>query len=282
VVGDAIFVERNLEPNPSEAWRHWVPARFVNSYEGWKSVEEIDKRADYVLPCHDEVANARSDVFPYEGMPIRKRRQAIPGYKFYFGDMPAGMADKAAPAMSKDEADAYIASSLAEIAGHYDGIVLDQWGVLHDGTTPYPDAVAAIEQLARNGTRLAVLSNSGKRAAPNLARIADMGFDPDAFEVVMTSGEALWHDIDAGRIDAARFYAIERSAGDAAGWAEDLNVDLVALNQAQAVLLMGLPDGSTLADWDSVLDHIVGLDLTIYCSNPDLASPRGGAHFPIA
>ena len=64
VAGDAIFVERNLEPNPAEKWRHWVPARFVNSYEGWKSVEEIDKRADYVLPCHDEVANARSDVFP--------------------------------------------------------------------------------------------------------------------------------------------------------------------------------------------------------------------------
>jgi len=109
VVGDAIFVERNLDPNPSEAWRYWVPARFVNSYEGWKSVEEIDKRADYVLPCHDEEANARSDVFPYEGMPIRKRRQAMPGYKFYFGDMPAGMADKAAPALTKEETDAYIA-----------------------------------------------------------------------------------------------------------------------------------------------------------------------------
>jgi len=109
IAGDAIFLERNLEPNPSEMWRHWVPARFVNSWEGWKSVEEIDKRADYVLPCHDEVANARSDVFPYEGMPIRKRRQPIPGFQFFFGDMPAGMADKAAPAMTRDEAAAYLA-----------------------------------------------------------------------------------------------------------------------------------------------------------------------------
>jgi N-acyl homoserine lactone hydrolase len=75
-------------PTLPKMWRYWVPARFVNSWEGWKSVEEIDKRADYVLPCHDKVANARSDVFPYEGMPIRKRRQPIPGYQFYFGDMP--------------------------------------------------------------------------------------------------------------------------------------------------------------------------------------------------
>ena len=108
VAGDAIFVERNLEPNPAEAWRYWVPARFVNSYEGWKSVEEIDKRADYVLPCHDEAANARSDIFPYEGMPLRKRRQSIPGFKFYFGDMPNGMVGKAAEAMKPDEVDAYL------------------------------------------------------------------------------------------------------------------------------------------------------------------------------
>ena len=109
VCGDAIFEERNLGPNPAETWRYWVPARFVNSYEGWKSVEELDKRSDYVLPCHDYEANTRSDVFPYEGMPIRKRRQHIPGYKFYFGDMPAGTAQKAAPAMKPEEVDSYIA-----------------------------------------------------------------------------------------------------------------------------------------------------------------------------
>ena len=86
-----------------------MPARFVSSYEGWKSVEEIDKRADYVLPCHDAAANARSDVFPYEGMPIRKRRQPIPGFQFYFGDMPAGSTGKAAPAMTGEEAEAYLA-----------------------------------------------------------------------------------------------------------------------------------------------------------------------------
>ncbi|MEL7154130.1 MAG: N-acyl homoserine lactonase family protein, partial [Pseudomonadota bacterium] len=58
---------------------------------------------------HDEAANARSHVYPYEGMPIRKRRQPIPGYKFYFGDMPAGATDKAAPKMTVAEAETFIA-----------------------------------------------------------------------------------------------------------------------------------------------------------------------------
>lgn len=110
IAGDAIFLERNLEPNPAEKWRYWVPARFVNSYEGWKSVEEIDKRADYVLPCHDEEANARSSVFPYEGMPLRNRRQVIPGFQFYFGDMANGLAAKSSPAMGAKDVEAYLAS----------------------------------------------------------------------------------------------------------------------------------------------------------------------------
>ena len=89
ICGDAIFQARNLEPNLEEKWRYWVPARSVNSYEGWKSVEEIDKRADYVLPCHDE-AGSDHPVYPFEGMQLRERRKVIPGLSFYFGDMPAG------------------------------------------------------------------------------------------------------------------------------------------------------------------------------------------------
>jgi len=91
ICGDAIFQARNLEPNEAEKWRYWVPARFVNVIEGWKSVEEIDKRADYILPCHD-VACGERPVYPFEGMPLRQRRRHVPGYSFYFGDMPGGKA----------------------------------------------------------------------------------------------------------------------------------------------------------------------------------------------
>ncbi len=95
IAGDAIFNTRNLEPNEDEKWRFWVPARFVNSVAGWQSVEEIDKRADFVLACHDPVCGD-SPVFPYDGMQLRKRREFIEGYQFYFGDMPAGSAARAA------------------------------------------------------------------------------------------------------------------------------------------------------------------------------------------
>ena len=109
LAGDAVFQDRNLEPNAAEGWRHWVPARFVDSVAGWRSVEEIDKRADYVLACHDKACGDH-ESYPYEGMPLRARRQHIPGFPFHFGDMPPGAAARAAPAMPASEVEGYLAS----------------------------------------------------------------------------------------------------------------------------------------------------------------------------
>lgn len=165
--------------------------------------------------------------------------------------------------------------SLAEVAALYDAIVLDQWGVLHNGTAPYPGAVAALNSLHSHGTTLAVLSNSGKRSDANAQRIAKIGFSNDLFQRVMTSGEALWADVSSGAASMSKAYPIERSSGDAITWSEGLSLEIVDdIDAADAVLLMGLPDGTHLDDWGDVIRRILSKNLTIYCSNPDLASPR--------
>lgn len=167
--------------------------------------------------------------------------------------------------------------SLTEIADRYDAIVLDQWGVLHDGTTPYPGAIAALNALHAGGTRLAVLSNSGKRAAPNAARIAAMGFDAGLFEVVMTSGEALWQDVAAGRVAQKRLCPITRDPGDAQAWADGLSITLTQTpDDADAILLMGLPDDGDPNSANAVLAAARARGLPMLCTNPDRASPRAG------
>ena len=173
-------------------------------------------------------------------------------------------------------------ANIAEIAGNYDAIVLDQWGVLHDGTAPYPDAIPALTGLRDAGHTLAVLSNSGKRSAPNQARIEAMGFPPDLFGVVMSSGEALWRDIGAGKIADRRFFATERVPGDAAAWAEGLDITLCDdVSAAEAVLLMGLPDDSDLSDWEDLMVETLDRGLPVYCSNPDRKSVRANGVFAL-
>ena len=165
--------------------------------------------------------------------------------------------------------------SLTEIAQQFDAIVLDQWGVLHNGTAPYRGAIGCLSGLAATGCRLAVLSNSGKRAAPNADRIAAMGFEHKLFEVVMTSGEALWQDIAHDLVSERVFFPIERAAGDAAQWAKGLEVRLVDQpGAAEALLLMGLPDGAGPNDFGPALEIARAGDLPVICTNPDRASPR--------
>ena len=169
--------------------------------------------------------------------------------------------------------------SLLEVASDFDAIVLDQWGVLHDGTAPYPNAVDALTTLHAKGTRLAVLSNSGKRSAPNAKRIYDVGFPEGIFELVMTSGEALWRDVSNGTIKETLFFPIERAQGDAEHWAKGLEIDLSASPEdAEAFLLMGLPDGQSVVEWAPILSLALAHEKTVYCSNPDRASPRKGGY----
>ncbi len=167
--------------------------------------------------------------------------------------------------------------SIIEVATGYDAIILDQWGVLHDGSEPYPGAVTALEALRSAGARIAVLSNSGKRASENEARIAAMGFAPGLFDQVMTSGEALWLDVCSGRVPERRFFSVERAQGDAKSWADGLDVTICDLpEEAEAILVMGLPEGATAEEWQDVLHRAMTAKLTVYCSNPDRASPRSG------
>ena len=162
-------------------------------------------------------------------------------------------------------------SGLAEVAASYDAVVLDQWGVLHDGSAPYPHAAEAMRRIA-GAARLGVLSNSGKRADPNRERLRALGL-PDAAEIVMTSGEALWRDVHSGRVPTQAPLILSARPADAEAWADGLALTPAAeVKEADAVILMGVPPD----DPASALDAARRRNLTVFCSNPDRASPRAG------
>lgn len=173
--------------------------------------------------------------------------------------------------------------SLAEILDDFDVAVLDQWGVMHNGSTAYPYAVQAMELLARAEKQILVLSNSGKRADLNLARIADMHIPVHSVTDVITSGEALWQDLHEDRlviesVRPRRLFPICGKNGDAQVWAAaSQKITIVDdVSNADAIMLMGLPDGSRESEYDSVFSQAIDCGLPLICSNPDKKSPREG------
>ena len=61
------------------------------------------------------------------------------------------------------------------LCGAYDTILLDQFGVVHDGKVPYDGAPELVRRLQRAGKRVVVLSNSSKRRRDTIERLEAMG-----------------------------------------------------------------------------------------------------------
>lgn len=167
-------------------------------------------------------------------------------------------------------------SSLREVADRFDVAVLDQFGVLHDGRRPFPEVGPALEWLRIKNKEVVILSNSGKRADLNRARIRNLGMDLRQDDHVVTSGEVCWHDLDRGILAVSksgpqRLFAIAGKEGDAEAWASgNRGVELVFdLESADAVLLMGVPGEGSAGAAEIVLTRALDCDIPLVCSNPD-------------
>lgn len=81
-------------------------------------------------------------------------------------------------------------NNIRDFADSYDYFVFDVWGVIHDGTAPYPGAVEAILFLRQKNKKICFLSNAPRRAARVEAVLNKFGITPDLYDFVLTSGEA--------------------------------------------------------------------------------------------
>lgn len=87
------------------------------------------------------------------------------------------------------------------IPDHYKAVLLDQFGVLHDGKEPYPRAIEAVEELARRGCKILILSNSSRRSDTVLPKLGKLGFTESDFVGAVSSGEVAWTALESRQGD---------------------------------------------------------------------------------
>ncbi len=91
-------------------------------------------------------------------------------------------------------------SPFAPIAACFGFVFIDQYGVLHDGQRPYPGAIEALATLKAREARVVILSNSGRSAAYNARRLADLGIAEDLYDHFVTSGDVAKRALQDGKI----------------------------------------------------------------------------------
>lgn len=156
----------------------------------------------------------------------------------------------------------------------HDGFIIDQFGVLHDGVAAYPGAMECLANLAARGKPVVMLSNSGKRAAENAARVRDMGFPPGHVTAVVTSGEAAWLDLAEG--PPGRRCVLVTRGGDLSIVAGSGVIVTEEVAEADFILVGGIDTPRvTLADYEALLVAGARRGLEMICANPDITAIVG-------
>jgi HAD superfamily hydrolase (TIGR01459 family) len=177
---------------------------------------------------------------------------------------------------------------LSEIADTYDALLLDQWGVLHGGVEPYPGVLETLAALRSAGKPVAILSNAPRRAQHAEGRLHKLGVPRDAYDRLVTSGDAA-HAALAARDDPAHAALGPAYLFIGPGWDSGLveglsyrRVEEVA--DADFLLAVGLFDEADPIDrYDPLFAAGVARDLVMVCVNPDIVIHRqGGVTAPCA
>jgi HAD superfamily hydrolase (TIGR01450 family) len=102
----------------------------------------------------------------------------------------AVLATTAVKATVPDQAHSYsLHASLSDLMDKYDGFILDQFGVMHNGVAALPGAAECVQELSRRGKKIIILSNTSALSSSALQRLPSLGFDPSFFVGAVTSGE---------------------------------------------------------------------------------------------
>ena len=174
-----------------------------------------------------------------------------------------------------------LTDGISAFVDNYDAVVIDLWGVIHDGVTLYPGVADCLQRLADQRKPYAMLSNAPRRARVIAQGMDQMGLPRTLYPHIMSSGEATWRGLKDRReawFDGVGNRCLHIGPERDTNLFEDIDLDLVrSVADADFILNTGpWEDGKTVADYEDSLVAGTKRGLKMICANPDLEVVRGG------
>ena len=162
--------------------------------------------------------------------------------------------------------------ALKDVTDGYGAIVCDVWGVVHNGVSKFAAAEEALLSARHDGLKVVLLTNSPRPRDGVVKQLESMGFDRNAYDHIVTSGDAT-RDLIAKGEGPIHHIGPERDLDLFA----DLNVERVAIEKARRGVVTGLFDdeNETPDEYRKLLMDLRDRDLPMICANPDIVVQRG-------
>ncbi len=153
--------------------------------------------------------------------------------------------------------------------------LVDIWGVIHNGVTPFLAAAEACAKFRAGGGTVLLLSNAPRPAPSVVEQLDRIGVPRSAYDTILTSGDASRELIirAAGGGRAIGHIGPERDLGLFEGAASP-----VPLQKSQTVVCSGLFDDEreTPETYVEILALLKKRGVDMICANPDITVERGG------
>lgn len=163
---------------------------------------------------------------------------------------------------------------LGQVAGDYDVILSDVWGVVHNGREAFADACVALKKFRDAGGTVILITNAPVPKHRVTGLFPQLGVPMDCFDDCVASGDATRNVL--AKLAPGPIYPIGIAGDDTvyAGLGIELTDDPA---QAKVVCCTSLRDfpGGTPEPYREEMRRLVGRGLPMICANPDVQFRRG-------
>jgi HAD superfamily hydrolase (TIGR01459 family) len=173
-----------------------------------------------------------------------------------------------------------IINSLAEISDRYDALFCDLWGCVHDGLTPFADAVSAMQSFRTKGGTVMLVTNAPRPHAPVRKQLQRIGVPDNAYDGIATSGDSARAAMFRGAVGQNIYFIGQTHDQDFFSPLELVEdpktITQVTLEEAEGIVCCGPFD--PLADLQEMQPQLLfakSKGLKLLCANPDIVVDRG-------
>lgn len=171
-----------------------------------------------------------------------------------------------------------IISNLAEVSGSYKAALVDLWGCVHNGFTPFPGAISALRDFRAQGGVVLLLTNSPRPHPSVKSQLDKIGVPPDAYDAIAASGDASQAALIAGDVGQDVWHlGPARDGGFFDTLPKDVKINRMPLSEASGIVCTGLfdDDTETPEDYRAQLLLAKTKGLKLLCTNPDIIVDKG-------
>ena len=173
-----------------------------------------------------------------------------------------------------------IINSLADISERYDALFCDLWGCVHDGITPFDEALAAMQTFRQKGGSIILVTNSPRPHTDVQEQLLQIGISESFYDRIATSGDSARAAMYSGVV-GRKVYFLGQPHDQSFFNPPDIylnspKITQVNIEQAEGIICCG--PFNPLADLNEIKPQLLiakAKGLKLLCANPDIVVDRG-------